>query len=61
MIFDTHCVETDAPFLTPQPRHGQPNDPAFVVYTLAVLAEVRGIAPEAAAELTMANGRELFG
>jgi TatD DNase family protein len=35
-------VETDSPYLSPQPRRGRPNEPANVVHTVAVLAEARG-------------------
>jgi TatD DNase family protein len=35
-------VETDSPYLSPQPRRGRPNEPANVVHTIAALAEVRG-------------------
>jgi TatD DNase family protein len=35
-------VETDSPYLSPQPRRGRPNEPANVVHTAAVLAEARG-------------------
>jgi TatD DNase family protein len=36
-------VETDAPYLTPQPVRKHPNQPAFVGYTAAFLAELRGV------------------
>jgi TatD DNase family protein len=36
-------VETDAPYLTPQPVRKHPNQPAFVVHTAAFLAELRGV------------------
>jgi TatD DNase family protein len=39
---DRLLAETDAPYLAPQPRRGRPNEPAFVVHTLATLAEARG-------------------
>jgi TatD DNase family protein len=39
---DRLLIETDAPFLAPQSQRGRPNEPAFVVHTLAVLAETRG-------------------
>jgi TatD DNase family protein len=35
-------AETDAPYLSPQPRRGRPNEPANVVHTLAALADLRG-------------------
>jgi TatD DNase family protein len=35
-------VETDSPYLAPQPRRGRPNEPANIVHTVAVLAEIRG-------------------
>ena len=57
---DRILVETDAPFLAPVPLRGQRNEPAFVAHTAAFLAELRGISPEALAELTTANFRTLF-
>ena len=39
-------VETDAPYLTPVPLRGRPNQPAHVVHTAGALAEVRGISYE---------------
>jgi TatD DNase family protein len=39
---DRLLVETDAPYLAPQPVRGRPNEPAYVVHTVATLAEVRG-------------------
>jgi TatD DNase family protein len=35
-------AETDTPYLAPQPVRGKPNEPAYVMHTLAALAEVRG-------------------
>ncbi|MBC8329275.1 MAG: TatD family hydrolase [Planctomycetes bacterium] len=58
---DRLLVETDAPFLAPQPRRGKRNEPAFVRFTLDTLAEVRGMDPAEVAELTWANAAALFG
>ena len=58
---DRIVVETDAPFLPPQRRRGQRNEPAFVVETLTTLATVRGISLEQAAAVTFANATMLFG
>jgi TatD DNase family protein len=42
---DRLLAETDSPYLAPQPVRGRRNEPANVLHTLAVLAEVRGIDP----------------
>ena len=53
-------VETDAPYLAPTPFRGKRNEPAFVVHTAAMLAELRGVSPEAIAEATTDNFFRLF-
>jgi TatD DNase family protein len=57
---DRILVETDAPFLTPIPLRGQPNEPALITHTAAFLANLRGISPQEAAELTTRNFHTLF-
>jgi TatD DNase family protein len=57
---DRVLVETDAPFLTPQSRRGQTNEPGFVTETAAFVAGLRGVTPEALAASTTANFRRLF-
>lgn len=54
-------VETDAPYLAPQRRRGTRNEPAFVVETLAAVAEAQGVPPGALAEAVSANARRIFG
>jgi TatD DNase family protein len=55
-------VETDAPYLSPEPFRGQrPNEPARVVHTAACVAQVRGVSGEDFAQQTTANARRLFG
>jgi TatD DNase family protein len=56
---DRLLVETDCPYLAPVPYRGKRNEPAFVVATARRLAEVRGVTPEAIAECTTRNFREL--
>lgn len=56
-------LETDCPYLVPHPLRGkQPrNEPAYLVHTAAVLAELRGVPQEELARQTAANARRLFG
>lgn len=53
-------VETDAPYLAPEPKRGKRNEPAYVALTAARLAEVRGEGPEALARATTDNFFRLF-
>lgn len=54
-------IETDAPFLAPVPRRGQPNRPGYTRYTLQFLAEWLGV-PEAELEaVTEQNARRVYG
>lgn len=54
-------LETDAPDLTVAAHRGGRNSPEYLPDCLAALAEVRGIAPEAAARATSANARAVLG
>ncbi len=53
-------IETDAPFLAPIPHRGKRNEPAFIVETLRVLAEVRGARVADVEAATAENTRRLF-
>ncbi len=57
---DRLLVETDAPYLAPVPFRGKRNEPAYTAHTAKILAEIKGMSPEAIAELTTANFRHLF-
>jgi TatD DNase family protein len=58
---DRILVETDTPYLAPQPVRGRRNEPAHVVHTIAALAAVRGEEPGAFAAATHANATAAFG
>lgn len=57
---DRLLVETDAPYLAPQPHRGKRNEPAFVRHTAKVLADVRGMSEAEIADATTANFFSLF-
>ena len=58
---DRILVETDSPYLSPEPFRGKrPNEPARVVHTAKCLAEVRGLSLADFAKQTTANARALF-
>ena len=55
-------VETDAPYLTPMPNRGKPNEPAYVRHTAEFAAkEVFGVSYDELAAVTTANARRFFG
>ena len=54
-------VETDAPFLAPTPYRGQRNEPAYVVETAKVVAELRGESFQHVAAVSRVNTIEIFG
>ncbi len=53
-------VETDAPYLAPEPYRGRTNEPAYVVHTAAALAKVKDVSPDALAAATTENFFRLF-
>ncbi len=53
-------VETDAPFLSPLPFRGKRNEPARVVHTAAVIAELKGLSPADFGAVTVANTLGFF-
>ncbi|HEY2327845.1 MAG TPA: TatD family hydrolase [Gaiellaceae bacterium] len=54
-------AETDSPYLAPQAVRGKRNEPAYVMHTLAALAELRGVEPAALAAQIDQNADEVFG
>jgi TatD DNase family protein len=57
---DRLLVETDAPYLAPDPFRGKTNEPAFVVHTAATLAAVKRVSADEMAALTTNNFFRLF-
>ncbi|MBP2476289.1 TatD DNase family protein [Crossiella equi] len=57
---DQFLVETDAPFLTPHPYRGRPNEPYAVTYTARGIASLRGVDVAEIAESTSATAERVF-
>ncbi len=58
---DSVLVETDAPYLTPQPYRGRRNEPAYTTYVVKKIAEIKSKTFAEVAEKTYSNTKELFG
>ena len=61
MPLDRLLLETDCPYLPPQPWRGQRNEPAYVAATARQVAEARGLSPEELARATWENSLRAFG
>lgn len=59
--WDRIVIETDSPYLTPEPNRGLINEPCHVAYVCAKLAEIKGVTIAEAAQITYDNGKKLFG
>jgi len=57
---DRLVVETDSPYLTPEPYRGKRNEPGYVRYTAEKVAQVKGISLEELAAVTTRNAKRFF-
>ena len=57
---DKLLIETDAPYLTPEPYRGKRNEPIYVRYVAGTIAEIKGITFEEVAKATSENTKKLF-
>jgi len=57
---DRFVVETDCPYLPPEPYRGQRNEPAYVWEVVKKIAELKGLTYEKVAELSTRNAKEFF-
>jgi TatD DNase family protein len=58
---DRLLVETDCPYLTPEPHRGRRNEPAYVRYVAEAIGCLRGVSLEKVAQVTTENAARLFG
>ena len=59
--WDRIVIETDSPYLTPEPNRGLVNEPCHVPFVCAKIAEIKGVTIDEAAQITYDNGRKLYG
>lgn len=57
---DKMLIETDSPYLSPEPRRGRRNDPRNVKYTAKKIADVKGFSLEEVANITYQNAKKIF-
>jgi TatD DNase family protein len=61
-IHDDHLlIETDAPYLAPEPFRGKRNEPSYLVHIAGKIAELRDISIQDLARITTLNAKRLFG
>ncbi|MGL6154558.1 TatD family hydrolase [Cetobacterium sp. SF1] len=53
-------IETDCPYMAPEPNRGKRNEPIYVEYVAKKIAEIKGISLEQVIEITTQNGRDLY-
>ena len=58
---DRLLIETDCPYMAPVPLRGRRNEPAFIVHTLAKVAQLRGVGPDQMAEVLWENAHRVMG
>lgn len=58
---DRMLLETDSPYLAPVPNRGKRNDSRNLPYIAARIAEIKSMTTEEVAEVTLQNGKQLFG
>ena len=57
---DRLLIETDSPYMAPEPVRGRRNEPANVRYVCEKMAMLRGVDPEEMAEITTANAMRAY-
>lgn len=61
MPMDSIVLETDSPYLPPEPHRGKRNESSYVALVAAKLAEIKGMSSEEVASVTSANALNMFG
>ena len=53
-------LETDCPYMAPEPHRGKRNDSSYIPYIVQAIADIKGITPEEVERVTEENARRLF-
>ena len=53
-------VETDSPYLAPQPYRGKPNEPSYIIHTVEKLSQIKNVSKDSVMSYTTNNFKELF-
>lgn len=61
IAMDRIILETDSPYLAPEPHRGERNESAYIPYVANKLAELKNLSVEEIANITTANAQQLFG
>jgi TatD DNase family protein len=58
---DKLLIETDSPYLSPDPHRGKRNNPSYLIYVIQKIAQIIQVPPKAVAEQTFINAEKFFG
>ena len=58
---DRLLIETDSPFLAPEPHRGKKNEPSFILSTLEKLSKLKNLSTKSLSDITTSNFNRLFG
>ncbi len=61
MPMDKMLLETDCPYMTPEPNRGKRNDSFQLPYVVNQIAEIKGISPTEVVDITCENAKDLYG
>ncbi len=57
---DKLLIETDCPYLAPEPFRGKRNNSGYLIHTIDKIAEIKGISAQEVADITFSNAKKLF-
>lgn len=57
---DKLLIETDCPYLAPEPYRGKRNNSGYLIHTIEKIAEIKGVSAHEVADITLANAKKLF-